>query len=224
MADQSLINPQYDCNSIMEHDEAYAIADGIIGRRLAHGWSRQALLSSIEGGPTPCRRAFYVMRGGVIALALFPITQVSDITGRGIWLSIRDLFPPLPDHTHRSAEQLQPFQVGDKVWSWYKDEPSADYGQPDSKGWDSAWRRRPLLFTVRKVTGPHLEPGYYAGRAHYTVHLRHQEGPRSEHYDAGFYDLCPIRGRPWQMRGHGDFIQLAEGRIPAHPPQLDLFA
>ncbi|HHA2518216.1 TPA: hypothetical protein ACOENQ_003317 [Stenotrophomonas maltophilia] len=72
------------------------------------------------------------MSGGIIVVALFPMTQLSDMTDRGNWHSIRDMFPPLPDRTHAGTEHLRPFQVGDKVWAWYKDQPRVDYGQPVS--------------------------------------------------------------------------------------------
>lgn len=201
---------------VMFADEAWSIADGIVSRRLERGWSRQAILASIEGGPTPCG-AFYLMRSGVIAVARFAMTQISDISGRGCWFSLRDLFPPLPAHTHSTMEDLQPFQVGDKVWSWYKHEPNANYGQPDRPDAASRWNRRPRLFTVKGVTGPHHDSQAYAGRSYYQVKLRYREGPAADHYDAGSYDLCPIKGRPWQMRGDGDYLQLASREARSRP-------
>ncbi|PZS71975.1 hypothetical protein A7X76_07775 [Stenotrophomonas maltophilia] len=80
---------------IIDQDLAFKIADGIVSRRLVKGWSRQAILSSIEGGPSPCGRAFYLMRGGIIVVALFPMTQLDEMNGRAHWHSIRDLFQPL---------------------------------------------------------------------------------------------------------------------------------
>ncbi len=232
-----------DDDLVMHTDEAWAIADGIVSRRLQRGWSRQAILASIEGGPTPCG-AFYLMRSGVIAIARFAMTQISDMNGRGCWFSIRDLFPPLPVHTHASTEDLQPFQVGDKVWAWFKHEPNADYGQPDRPGADADWTRCAPLFTVKRVTGPHHGSWHYAGRPHYQVHLRYREGPARDHYDAGSHDVCPIKGRPWQMRGDGDYLQLVSrtatpvpkralakppvpatsSLLPDAPAQLSLFA
>ena len=211
------ISTTHDDELVMHADEAWAIAEGIVSRRLARGWSRQAILASIEGGPTSCG-SFYLMRSGVIAVARFPMTQISDMNGRGCWFSIRDLLPPLPVHTHAITEELQPFQVGDKVWAWYKDEPNADCGQPDRSGADADWRRCVPLFTVKKVTGPHHGSWHYAGRPHYQVHLRYREGPARDHYDAGSHDVCPIKGRPWQMRGDGDYLQLVS-RAAAHVPK-----
>ncbi|HEL4148026.1 TPA: hypothetical protein UM348_000722 [Stenotrophomonas maltophilia] len=243
MTDQLLTAAPWKGKGVIDQDLAFQIADGVVSRRLAKGWSRQAILSSIEAGPSPCGRAFHLMRGGIIVVALFPMTQLSDMNGRGYWYSIRDLFPPLPDRTHAGTEDLQPFQVGDKVWAWYKDEPRADYGQPDQPGDDTRWSRCFPLFTVKSVTGPHLEPAKFAGRSHYQVQLRYREGPPPTHYDAGYHDVCPIKGRPWQMRGDGDYLQLVRRaplaarprRVavapayvlappPAMPAQLDLFA
>lgn len=243
MADQLLTAAPWEGQSIIDPDLAFKVADGIVTRRLAKGWSRQAILASIEGGPSACRRAFYLMRGGVIAVALFPMTQISDMSGRGNWYSIRDLLPPLPARTHAGTEELQPFQIGDKVWAWYKVEPRANYGQPDQPGDDANWSRCFPLFTVKSVTGPHLEPAKFAGRSHYQVQLRYREGPPAGHYDAGYHDVCPIKGRAWQMRGDGDYLQLVRraapvskprraARVPAPvpppppelPAQLDLFA
>lgn len=226
----------------MHEDEGHKLASDVIAQHLAGGWSRQTVLIASEGGPTSSGHAHYLMKGGVIAVARFPMTQISDMNGRGCWFSIRDLLPPLAARAHAAVLDLQPFQVGDKVWSWYKDEPSADYGQPDVPGHEANWRRRPVLFTVRSVTGPHLEPSSYAGRPHYQVQLRHQEGLAASHYTAGHHDVCPIAGRPWQMRGRGEYLQLvlrappaplrrqvaATARAwppsPALLPQLDLFA
>lgn len=219
MTDQLLTAAPWEGQPVIDQDVALKVANGIVSRRLARGWSRQAILSSIEGGPTPCGRAFYLMRGGVIVVALFPMTQLSDMNGRGNWYSIRDLFPPLPARTHRGAEELLPFQVGDKVWAWYKDEPRADYGQPDQPGDDTKWSRCIPLFTVKSVTGPHLEPAKFAGRTHYQVQLRYREGPPAGHYDAGYHDVCPIKGRPWQMRGDGDYLQLVHRAPPAAKPR-----
>ncbi|WP_313171397.1 hypothetical protein [Stenotrophomonas sp.] len=199
----------------IDTEDAWAIAEGIVSRRLARGWSRQTILASIEGGPTPCGTAFYIMRSGVIAVARFAMTQISDMNGRGCWFSIRDLFPPLPVHTHASTEELQPFQVGDKVWAWYKHEPNADCGQPDRPGADADWHRCVPLFTVKKVSGPHHGSWHYAGRPHYQVHLWYREGPAGDHYDAGSHDVCPIKGRPWQMRGDGDYLQLVSRAAPS---------
>ncbi|WP_313203702.1 hypothetical protein [Stenotrophomonas sp.] len=228
-------------------DEAREIAAAMIARRVARGWSRQTILRcSFECGSTACRRGFYVIRSGGIAVAPFPFTCFSEVNGRGGIFSIRDLLPPLSDHTHAGTEELQPFQAGDKVWSWYKDEPNANYGLPDLPGDASNWRRRPRLFTVRSVSGPHTESGFCAGRPYYLVKLRYQEGPSADHYNAGNHDLCPINGRPWQMRARGEYLQLAQraakvatqrraktsirtGALttpppPAPPAQLGLFA
>lgn len=224
---------------VIDPDLAHEIAEAIVSRRLASGWSRQTILSSSEGGPSVCGRAFYLMRGGVIAVALFPMVQISDMNGRGNWYSIRDLLPPVPAPAHMGTEDLRPFNVGDKVWVWHKDEPNADYGEPDQPGDESNWRRCGPLFTVKSVTGPHHESGYYAGRGHYQVQLRHREGPTAWHYDAGYYSVCPIKGRPWQMRGRGEYLQLVRRAAPVPKPlkappspiplpalrgQLDLFA
>jgi len=46
------------------------------------------------------------------------------------------------------------------------------------------------------------------------VELRYQEGPSSDHYNAGNHDLCPISGRPWQMRAGGEYLQLAQRAAP----------
>lgn len=224
MAGQLLTAAPWQGQPVIDQDLAFKIADGIVSRRLAKGWSRQTILSSIEAGPTPCRRAFYLMRGGIIAVALFPMTQLSDMTGRGNWYSIRDLFPPLPDRTHAGTEHLRPFQVGDKVWAWYKDEPRAHYGQPDQRGDDTNWSRCFPLFTVKSVTGPHLESGRFAGRPHYQVQLRYREGPPAGHYDAGYHDVCPIKGRAWQMRGDGDYLQLVQRAPPSAKPRRALAA
>lgn len=243
MTDQLLIAAQREGKGVIDQDLAFKIADGIVSRRLVKGWSRQAILSSIEGGPSPCGRGFYLMRGGIIVVALFPMTQLGDMNGRGYWYSIRDLFPQLHARTHAGTEQLRPFQVGDKVWAWYKDEPRADYGQPDQPEDVTNWSRCVPLFTVKSVTGPHLEPAKFAGRSHYQVQLRYREGPPASHYDAGYHDVCPIKGRPWQMRGDGDYLQLVRrapaaarprrvAAAPAYvltppptlPAQLDLFA
>ncbi|WP_180890556.1 hypothetical protein [Stenotrophomonas maltophilia] len=218
-AEQLLTAAPWNGKGVIDQDLAFKIADGIVSRRLVKGWSRQTILSSIEGGPSPCGRAFYLMRGGVIVVALFPMTQLSDMNGRGYWYSIRDLFPPLPERTHAGTEDLQPFQVGDKVWAWYKDEPRADYGQPDQPGDDTRWSRCFPLFTVKSVTGPHLEPAKFAGRSHYQVQLRYREGPPATHYDAGYHDVCSIKGRPWQMRGDGDYLQLVHRAPPAAKPR-----
>lgn len=231
----------------MAPDVAHEIAAAMIARRVARGWSRQTILGcSFEGGATACRRGFYVIRSGGIAVAPFAFTCFSEASGRGGIFSIRDLLPPLPDRTHAGIEELQPFQAGDKVWSWYKDEPKANYGLPDLPGDASNWRRRPRLFTVRSVSGPHTESWFCAGRPHYLVKLRYQEGPSSDHYNAGNHDLCPISGRPWQMRARGEYLQLAQRAArsatqrrskptvrpaaslplppPALPAQMDLFA
>lgn len=97
---------------------------------------------------------------------------------------------------------------------------------------------------MKKVTGPHHGSWHYAGRPHYQVHLRYREGPARDHYDARLHDVCPIKGRPWQMRGDGDYLQLisrAAAPVPKRrntkaamlsapvmlsdgPAQLDLFA
>ncbi|MEG0181974.1 MAG: hypothetical protein RR704_00760 [Stenotrophomonas sp.] len=216
MAEAEKVMAKSDECSAMHEAEAHEIASDVIAQRLADGWSRQRILTATEDGPTSCD-AHYLLTGGVIAVARFPMTQISDMNGRGFWFSIRDLLPPLSACAHAAAVDLQPFQVGDKVWSWYKDEPSANYGQPDLPGDDANWRRRPVLFTVRSVTGPHLDPGYYAGRPHYQVQLRHQEGPTANHYTAGYHDVCPIAGRPWQMRGRGEYLQLVLRTPPTAP-------
>lgn len=231
----------------MDLDVAREIVAAMIARRIARGWSHQTILGcSFECGTTACRRGFYVIRSGGIAVAPFPFTCFSEANGRGGIFSIRDLLPPLPDRTHAGTEELQPFQAGDKVWSWYKDEPNANYGLPDLPGDASNWRRRPRLFTVRSVSGPHTESGFCSGRPHYLVKLRYQEGPPSDHYNAGNHDLCPISGRPWQMRARGEYLQLAQradrsatqrrtkttsrptASLPLPPPalpaQMDLFA
>lgn len=230
----------------MDVDVAREIAAAMIARRVARGWSRQTILGCpFECGATACRRGFYVIRAGGIAVAPFAFTCFSEANGRGGIFSIRDLLPPLPDRAHAGTEELQPFQAGDKVWSWYKDEPNANYGLPDLTGDASNWRRRPRLFTVRSVSGPHTESGFCAGRPHYLVKLRYQEGPSADHYNAGNYDLCPISGRPWQMRARGEYLQLAQRAarsatqrrtkaipqraaliplLPAAPAQMDLFA
>ncbi len=232
--------------SVMDLDVAREIATSMIARRVARGWSRQTILGcAYECGTTACRRGFYVIRSGGIAVAPFAFTCFSEANGRGGIFSIRDLLPPLSDRTHAGTEDLQPFQAGDKVWSWYKDEPNANYGLPDLPGDASNWRRRPRLFTVRSVSGPHTESGFCAGRPHYLVKLRYQEGPSSDHYNAGNHDVCPISGRPWQMRARGEYLQLAQRAArsstqrrtkakpqrfalipppPASPAQMDLFA
>lgn len=213
MADQLLTAAQGERGSI-DIELAHEIASAMIARRVDRGWSRQTILASIEFGHTPCRRGFYMMKAGGIAIGPFALTCFSEISGRGACFSIRDLLPPLPDRTHEGVEELQPFEVGDKVWSWYRDEPNANYGLPDLPGDASNWRRRPRLFTVRNVTGPHTQRGFCAGRPHYTVRLRYQEGPPADHYTAGNHDVCPIAGRPWQMRAEGEYLQLAQRAAP----------
>ncbi|GEM_PF-1814508 len=149
----------------MSLEIAREIAAAIIANRIARGWSRQTILGcAFECGTTPCRRGFYLIRSGGIAVAPYAFTCFSEANGRGGLFSIRDLLPPLPDRTHAGTEELQPFHAGDKVWSWYKDEPNANYGLPDLPGDASNWRRRPRLFTVRSVSGPHTESGFCAGR------------------------------------------------------------
>jgi len=209
-----------DSTSVMDLDVAREIAASMIARWVARGWSRQTILGCpFEYGTTACRRGFYVIRSGgsavaLIAFAPFAFTCFSEANGRGGIFSIRDLPPPLSDRAHAGTEELQPFQAGDKVWSWYKDEPNANSGPPDLPCQATSWRRRPRLFTVRSASGPHTESGFCAGRPHYLVKLRYQEGPSADHYKAGNYDLGPISGRPWQMRARGEYLQLAQ-RAPS---------
>lgn len=218
MPDQLLTAAQAELGSI-DIELAHEIASAMIARRVDRGWSRQTILASIEFGHTPCRRSFYMMKAGGIAIGPFAFTCFSEISGRGGLFSIRDLLPPLSARTYAGVEELQPFRVGDKVWSWYKDEPNANYGLPDLPGDASNWRRRPRLFTVRGVSAPLTERGFCAGRPHYLVKLRYQEGPSADHYNAGNHDACPIKGTPWQMRADGEYLELVQRAVPAAKPR-----
>ncbi|MNU95142.1 hypothetical protein D3C71_851490 [compost metagenome] len=108
MADQLLTAAQAERGSI-DIELARAIAEGMASRRLSWGWPRQTILECNEGGPTPCRRGFYLMKAGGIAIAPFPFTCFGEMSGRGGLYAISqllrtiDLRPTPNTATHRPA-------------------------------------------------------------------------------------------------------------------------
>lgn len=120
----------------------------------------------------------------------------------------RRLLQPLDPKSSRDVSRES---RATRAWGWtglFRPEPpvaqALQHGQPDQPGDDTNWSRRIPRFSVKSVTGPHLEPAKFAGRPHYQVRLRYREGLPAGHYDAGYHDVCQIKGRAWQMRGDGD--------------------
>ncbi|WP_329914522.1 hypothetical protein [Stenotrophomonas sp. SMYL86] len=209
---------------VMHREIGMDLAERIVLDLLKGGWSRQSLRKHEAAGPTPCGTAFYLLRDGGIALAYFPITDFTDVNGRGLCFSIRELYPPVHKSAHGDVESLVPFAVGDQVLSmdrhlcgsWhYEDEVRAS-------GWN-------LLSPVFTVVAVRPRPGHhtqFGGRDYYQVKIKDRVGG-----GGGFHDLVPIAGRPWQMRGEGECLirVLPTALTVAAPPralpaQLDLFA
>lgn len=68
---------------IMDRDEACEIASNAVAVRIAAGWTRDMLDSSIEGGRAPCGRGYYLFCSGAIAVCHFPMVCITDMNGRG---------------------------------------------------------------------------------------------------------------------------------------------
>ncbi len=209
---------------VMHREIGMDLAERVVLDLLEGGWSRQSLRKHEAAGATQCGTAFYLLRDGGIALAYFPITDFTDVNGRGLLFSIRELFPPVHNSAHGDVESLAPFAVGDQVLSmdrrlygsWhYEDEVRAS-------GWN-------LLVPVFTVVAVRRRPGHhtqFGGRDYYQVKIKDRLGG-----GGGFRDLVPIAGRPWQMRGEGEcLIRVRPTALavalppPARPAQLDLFA
>jgi len=212
---------------VMHREIGMDLAERIVFDLLEGGWSRQSLRNHDAAGPTPCGTAFYLLRDGGIALAYFPITDFTDVNGRGLLFSIRELFPPVHKSAHGDVESLVPFAVGDLVLSMDRHLNGSWHYEDEVRA--SEWH---LLIPVFTVVAVRPRPGHhtqFGGRDYYQVRIKDRVGGGS-----GFHDLVPIAGRPWQMRGEGECLirikptPLAVAAplpaLPALPAQLDLFA
>lgn len=72
-----------DRDQVMDYDLAFEIVSAIVACRRARGQALGLIFGSTEGGPTVCRRGFYLIRSGLIAVSHFPMTCIGDMNGRG---------------------------------------------------------------------------------------------------------------------------------------------
>lgn len=212
---------------VMHREIGVDLAERVVLDLLESGWSRRSLRKLAVAGQTPCGTAFYLVRGGGIAVAYFPIAEFTDANGRGLLFSIRDFFPPVHKSVHGDVEHLEPFKVGDQVISMDRDLNGSWHYEDEVRA--SQWH---LLIPVFTVTSVRPRPGHqtqFGGRNYYQVKIKDRLGGGG---GGGFHDLVPIAGRPWQMRGEGECLirvrvaplAFATRPPPALPTQPDLFA
>lgn len=211
---------------VMHWEVGFEIAEAILTGRINNGWSRQAILRCVEGGPTPCGTGYYLIGAGTVAVAYFPLAQFSDANGRGCLFPLRDFLPPVHSSAHPCGSDLEPFKVGDQVIHLSRDIDGSWGYEPIVRA--SPWFQASPTFKVIRVTA---RPGHhtnFGGRDYYQVKIK--DPIRG---GGGYHDLVPIAGRPWQMRGEGDcLIRVASATVteaphlamPARSAQLDLFA
>lgn len=208
----------------MHREIGMELAERIIGALLSSGWSRQSMRKHEASGPTPCGTAFYLLRDGAIAFAYFPINALTDVNGRGLCFSIRDFFPPVHRSVHGDVESLRPFEVGDQVISMDRHLHGSWHYEDGVRA--SVWNLLAPVFTVVSVRPQVGHDTQFGGRDYYQVKIKDRVGG-----GGGYYDLVPIAGRSWQMRGEGEClirvkasVLSAAHTLPVLPAQLDLFA
>lgn len=97
---------------VMDFDVALEIAATTVARLAAQGWSRDRILTSLDGGRAHCGRGFYLFREGLIAVCYFPMSCITDMNGRGYHFNIaRDLLNQREPSTVAPRRPVAPHQL-----------------------------------------------------------------------------------------------------------------